>query len=165
MIIGNENGGRAMLRDLQDTDAEDEIERLRAGFYRPQPQGQVGQKLQGMASACIDISDGLIADLGHICQASGVTANLDSKLLPIPPDVTRQFPQQALDWALSGGDDYQLCFTVAESSRDRIERLILSGELDATMIGEILPSAETGSLVMVDKIGAQLNKGFDHFGH
>ncbi|MDG0971265.1 MAG: thiamine-phosphate kinase [Porticoccaceae bacterium] len=164
-VTGNLGDGAASLHALQYPDAEHEIQRLRARFYRPQPQVQVGQKLQGMASACIDISDGLIADLGHICQASGVSANLDSKLLPIHPDVTRQFPQQALDWALSGGDDYQLCFTVAESSRDRIERLILSGELDATMIGEILPSAETGSLVMVDKIGAQLNKGFDHFGH
>lgn len=169
-ITGTLGDGAAGLNVIEECviegDALDRaIERLRARFYRPQPQVQAGQKLLGFASACIDISDGLVADLGHICKASGVSANLVSKQLPIHPDVTQRFPQQALNWALAGGDDYQLCFTVAESNRDRIDHLILQGELDATMIGQIQPAREETCLVLVDNVGAEFNGGFDHFGH
>ena len=79
--------------------------------------------------------------------------------------MTQRFPQQALNWALTGGDDYQLCFTVAESNRDKIDRLILQGELDATMIGQIHPAREATCLVLVDNVGVEFNRGFDHFGH
>ena len=169
-ITGTLGDGAAGLNVLAEGVTEDDVqdratERLHARFYRPQPQVQVGQKLQGFASACIDISDGLVADLGHICKASGVSANLVSKQLPIHPEVTQRFPQQALDWALAGGDDYQLCFTVAESNRDKIDLLILQGELDATMIGQIQPAREGPCLVLVDNVGAEFNRGFDHFGH
>lgn len=164
-VTGTLGDGAAGLDTLQHPGVEKDTQRLLERFYRPQPQVQAGQKLQGIASACIDISDGLISDLGHICKASGVSANIDSKRLPIHPEVTRRFPQQALNWALVGGDDYQLCFTVAKSNRDRIDRLIRQGELDATMVGKIQPKIEATFPVMVDKLSAKLNGGFDHFGH
>ena len=164
-VTGTLGDGAAGLDTLQHPGVEKDTQRLLERFYRPQPQVQAGQKLQGIASACIDISDGLISDLGHICKASGVSANIDSKRLPIHPEVTRRFPQQALNWALVGGDDYQLCFTVAKSNRDRIDRLIRQGELDATMVGKIQPKIEAKFPVMVDKLSAKLNGGFDHFGH
>ena len=164
-VTGTLGDGAAGLDTLQHPGVEKDTQRLLERFYRPQPQVQAGQKLQGIASACIDISDGLISDLGHICKASGVSANIDSKRLPIHPEVTRRFPQQALNWALVGGDDYQLCFTVAKSNLDRIDRLIRQGELDATMVGKIQPKIEAKFPVMVDKLSAKLNGGFDHFGH
>ena len=164
-VTGTLGDGAAGLDTLQHPGVEKDTQRLLERFYRPQPQVQAGQKLQGIASACIDISDGLISDLGHICKASGVSANIDSKRLPIHPEVTRRFPQQALNWALVGGDDYQLCFTVAKSNLDRIDRLIRQGELDATMVGKIQPKIEATFPVMVDKLSAKLNGGFDHFGH
>ena len=164
-VTGTLGDGAAGLDTLQHAGVEKDTQRLLERFYRPQPQVQAGQKLQGIASACIDISDGLISDLGHICKASGVSANIDSKRLPIHPEVTRRFPQQALNWALVGGDDYQLCFTVAKSNLDRIDRLIRQGELDATMVGKIQPKIEAIFPVMVDKLSAKLNGGFDHFGH
>ena len=139
-------------------------ERLLTRFYRPEPQIEAGIKLRAIASACIDISDGLIADLGHICQASGVCANLDSKLLPVHLDLLEAWPQQYLRWALAGGDDYQLCFTVPQGHRQAVDLWIESGELNATLVGQLRPSDNTGDLVTVDgRSITDFDGGFDHF--
>ncbi len=85
------------------------IERL----TRPVPRVAAGIALRGLASACIDISDGLLVDLGHICVASGVGAELDAPLLPRSPALRELHGEaQSLEFALGGGDNYELCFTV-----------------------------------------------------
>jgi thiamine-monophosphate kinase len=157
--LGDGAAGLAVLEDL----AKRGNERLLTRFYRPEPQVQAGKKLQGLASACIDISDGLVADLGHICKSSGVSANLWSEHLPIHPELVQRFPEQALSWALSGGDDYQLCFTVAEDDVGMIDKLIAQGVLDATMIGQIQAVTDSGCQVLVDDKRVALKRGFDHF--
>lgn len=85
---------------------------LRQRFYQPEMDFALGVKLRGVATACIDVSDGLLADLGHIASASGLAARVQRDSVPVSSlwkgCVTAQ---QACDWALTGGDDYRLCFT------------------------------------------------------
>ncbi|MFV0278206.1 MAG: thiamine-phosphate kinase, partial [Parahaliea sp.] len=91
----------------------DQAQYLAGRFYRPTPRLALGRQLLGVASAAIDISDGLLADAGHIAAASGLRLHIDPALLPLSPALAK-YPdrQQALRWALTGGDDYELCFTL-----------------------------------------------------
>ena len=123
----------------------------------------MGIKLRGIANACVDISDGLLADLAHLCRASAVSANLISERLPIHPDVKRSSPLLCLDWALFGGDDYQLCFTVSQDNCTKINQWIELGELNATMIGQIQPLEGDKLPIRVDNVATELKRGFDHF--
>lgn len=96
------------------------LERL----HRPTPRVAQGLLLRGRATACIDISDGLAADLGHICAAGGVGAEIDADALPASPELIAAFAaneRRALQ--LSGGDDYELCFTAPDDG--------IAGLLDA----------------------------------
>jgi len=148
-------------------------DRLLQRFYCPQPQIQAGLTLRPVASACIDISDGLVADLGHLCKASGVTAAIQAQLLPIAEDV-RNFANfsdnfSALDWALTGGDDYQLCFTVAPESLSIVDDWIEQGQLQATRIGVLSAGDKSiDPVTVVDKNNKILiieKAGYNHFGH
>ncbi len=87
-------------------------EQVLARLDRPFPRIEEGQALVGIASAAIDISDGLVADLGHILKASGVGAELDLRRLPLSEAYDAAFPTVGYDPALVFGDDYELCFTV-----------------------------------------------------
>ena len=89
-------------------------------YWRPQPPFSLAARLRAHASSCIDLSDGLLQDLGHLCRASGVGARLQSSLLPLAPGA-------GPDDALRGGDDYQLCFTTAAAEL----------QADFPVIGEI----------------------------
>ena len=144
-------------------------DRLLQRFYSPQPQIQAGLKLRAIASACIDISDGLMADLGHICKASGVTAVIQTEQLPIAAELLELSPLDALEWALCGGDDYQLCFTVAADHLAKVDALIELGELDARRIGTINPGDQSISPVsVIDKNKTLLTvvkPGYNHFGN
>jgi thiamine-monophosphate kinase len=93
-----------------DSDEGDYLERR---YYRPAPRLELGQTLLGQASAAIDLSDGLLADAGHIAAASGVRIVIDPDRLPLSPAL-QHHPNRdtALRWALTGGDDYELCFTL-----------------------------------------------------
>jgi thiamine-monophosphate kinase len=91
-------------------------------FLRPSPRVEVGLALRGLASAAIDISDGLAADLGHLCASSGCGAVVDSERLPISAELLAAFPGEVAEtYALSGGDDYELCFTAARAAAERVE--------------------------------------------
>ena len=142
--------------------------RLLQRFYSPQPQIQAGLKLRSIASACIDISDGLLADLGHICKASDVSAVIEAEQLSIAADVQQLSALDALQWALSGGDDYQLCFTVAAEQLPTVEGWIEKGELDASRIGFIEAARDSINRVsVVDKNNLPLTiekPGYNHFG-
>lgn len=89
-------------------------ETLLARYWSPQPQLALGQVLRGRASAALDISDGLLADCGHIAKASGVALQIEQPRVPLSPALLAfAGAQQALACALSGGDDYRLAFTLA----------------------------------------------------
>jgi thiamine-monophosphate kinase len=101
-------------------------EYLSARLYRPVPRCAEGIALRGVATAMIDVSDGLAADLGHLLAAGGVGATLELPQLPLSESfraVTRNWPEdEVLRLALSGGDDYELCFTLPPANRDALAR-------------------------------------------
>ena len=116
-------------------------------------------------TAMIDISDGLAADLGHICHKSGVGALIEEGKIPVLSEaraVADEMQEDALSWALSGGEDYQLLFTLPRERFDDIE-----GNREISVIGEILPAEE--GLLLTDIFGMTIDLegtpgGFDHFG-
>lgn len=111
---------------------------LGSRFLRPTPRVAAGIALKGLASAAIDVSDGLLADLGHLCRASGCAASVDVERLPISPELQALFPiGDAETWALTGGDDYELCFTAPPSRRRTIEQALAACETPVRRIGEL----------------------------
>ena len=132
-----------------------------SALHQPQPRVALGLALRGIAHSAIDISDGLLADLGHILERSQVGAELDVEKLPIVDDGTeKEIAQQC---ALSGGDDYELCFTAHESQRDVLAALSEQLKLPLTRVGII--RAGQGCVVR-DASGAEMKiekGGYDHF--
>jgi len=133
-------------------------------LHMPTPQINLGLALRNIANSCIDVSDGLLADLGHILKASnlGATLNLDN----IP---CHDFLQGRLDdpvirqYILAGGDDYELVFTAPKSQRNTIIQLSLQLNLALSLIGETTQKQGLQVLYKQQKINI-LKKGFDHFG-
>ena len=111
---------------------------LSSRFLKPTPRVAAGIALRGLASAAIDVSDGLLADLGHLCRASGCAASVDVERLPISPKLRELFPaRNAETWALTGGDDYELCFSAPRSRRRMIEQALAACETPARRIGQL----------------------------
>jgi thiamine-monophosphate kinase len=97
---------------------------LAAAYYYPQAQVELGKKLIGLGNSALDISDGLLQDAEHIAKASCCSLNIESQRIPLNALSIQQFGQsQALQFALSGGDDYQLLFTASACKRKEIETL------------------------------------------
>lgn len=97
---------------------------LSAAYYYPHAQIELGKKLIDIATSALDISDGLLQDASHIAKASNCCLNIESKLLPLSPLSIEQFGQnQSLQFALTGGDDYQLLFTAPQSAKTKLTNL------------------------------------------
>lgn len=135
--------------------SSEHVAALLEAYYQPASCIALGQALRGIASAAIDISDGLLADIGHIAQRSGVQIELDSSAIPIHPAVTVlcDFPR-ALRAACSGGDDYQLAFCVPQQNVAQLETLPFA----LTRIG----SCSAGQGVTIDGQSLQ-QTGYQHF--
>ena len=133
--------------------------------YRlPQPRLEVGQGLRGIATSCIDISDGLAQDLGHICTASGLGAKLLWSDIPLS-DPAKAAPQtaNAYEIILSGGDDYELLFTAPVQMEPAILKLAAQTGIAITRIGEM---TEGKQFAILDGQGNQValnRKGYQHF--
>jgi len=129
---------------------------------QPSPRNSIGQTLLGLASSAIDISDGLVADLGHILKKSHVGARLDLSKLPLSTAMEKVARQDAEKLALKSGDDYELCFTVPARHESEIEQL-LQGQ--CTRIGMITDDNglfyinDSDDLIDLSEIGT----GYDHF--
>lgn len=109
-----------------------------AALDRPIPRLGLGKALSGLVSSCIDISDGLLADLGHISDASCVGARLELASLPISPELADLPDESRWELQLSAGDDYELCFTAAPGNWDEVRARASAVGADATAIGEIV---------------------------
>ena len=138
---------------------------LRKAHLQPQPRIAEGQLLvRRGVRATIDISDGLVADLGHLCKASEVGAILKAGQVPIHPRVKAAFPKESLDFALSGGEDYELLFAVHPSKKHLLEKRYPSTFPPLRRIGAL--TAGTG-VRWRPVPGAQARllaaKGYDHF--
>ncbi len=162
---GDSAAGLAILQDRLVVESAADADYLLARHLRPMPRVLQGQALRDLASSAIDLSDGLISDLGHILKASGCGARIDLDAMPLSDALLRHTErEQALRWALSGGEDYELCFTVPELNRGALDVAI--GQLGArfTCIGQISAEADGLQLMQSGK-PVQLDlQGYDHFG-
>lgn len=143
--------------------SEEEAAALAFAMHHPQPRVTLGLSLRGLAHAALDVSDGLLADLGHILQASGVGARLDWQAVPKPElphsIVSEPVLQQAV---LAGGDDYELCFTASSAHRTMLSDLAHKLALPISRIGEI--TAEPGLQVLNGSAVMHVSeKGYSHF--
>ncbi len=134
-------------------------------YYLPQPRISLGQKLISIAHACMDISDGLVQDLGHICKISGVGATINRDKLPLSKSVRKciEGDEEFWDCALSGGDDYELLFTAPPEKEPTIKALAEDLKLPLTAIGKI--TGDDG-ITLLDETGKPLvitGRGFKHF--
>ena len=130
----------------------------------PQPRISQGQALLDLATSAIDISDGLLADLGHICNGSNVGATLYCGKLPLSPEVSR-YIERSGDWsvALGGGDDYELCFTVPEKRQQQVEQLFRKNSWPLSLIGIIRGDGGIDALLEDGRTYQSPRNGFDHF--
>jgi len=136
---------------------------LKEAFLRPYPRIAEGQLLveQGVKTA-IDISDGLVSDLDHICKASQVSARIEVDRVPILPAVKANFGDRALELALSGGEDYELLFT---GSAQVVDKVRTATSCPVTVIGEVVAD-KIGAVTLVDSKGNPFNLtkvGWEHF--
>jgi thiamine-monophosphate kinase len=136
----------------------------RERMERPQPRIALGIALRTLAHAAIDVSDGLLADLGHLCERSAVHAQVHWQAVPVDRSLAGLPDPQRQALALAGGDDYELLFSAPSSRRHMIESLSGQFDLALTRIGAL---ADGAGVEVVDEAGAPLllqQKGFDHFG-
>jgi thiamine-monophosphate kinase len=136
---------------------------LEQKFRRPEPRVAFGQRLRGIASACIDVSDGLAADLGRLVVASGVGAIVRAAELPLSRALYALAGEaRAREFALAGGDDYELLFTVPPGARAALVALAASAGAPAChCIGEVV--AGRGVRVLAERGELPVPKGWDHF--
>lgn len=136
----------------------------RGALDKPWPRVKEGMALAGIASAAIDISDGLLADLGHICEASGTGACIHCTGLPLDQKLKRHI-QSTGDWSLplSGGDDYQLCFTVPPRRQPQLEHVMDAQGFSFSMIGQMESGRDIRVIMPDGKPLAPVLDGFDHF--
>lgn len=132
-------------------------------LHRPTPRVDYQPYLSGYAHAAIDISDGLSADLAHICKASQVGACLYIDQIPIHPLVQQYLPNEALQLALSGGDDYELCFTISPTLRNDFHEAILHSGLMCYPIGVIESELGLRAQTTTGEILPCASLGFRHF--
>lgn len=136
------------------------VERL----HRPVPRVAAGLALRGRASACLDVSDGLLADLGHLCVASGVGAEIESVLLPRSSALLSLFDEaSAREFALGGGDDYELCFTVPPALAAEVQADLARLGCGATRIGRIVEGEDVRVRGGDGAWLAPSRRGWDHF--
>jgi thiamine-monophosphate kinase len=132
-------------------------------FHYPEPRIELGLALRGIASACIDVSDGLAADAGKLADASGCAVTLELERLPLSAALrTFDAAGGAVQLALAGGDDYELCFTVAPDRVPELTARLASVKCTVTCIGRI----EAGNGIMLLERGVPVARtfaGYDHF--
>ncbi len=162
---GDSAAGLAILQNRLTVSDETDNTYLVKRHLRPTPRILQGQALRDLASSAIDLSDGLVSDLGHILKASECGARIDLDALPYSEAMQRHVDgEQAMRWALSGGEDYELCFTVPELNRGALDVALGHLGVPFTCIGQMSADVDGmhfqrgGDVVTFDY------KGFDHFG-
>lgn len=160
--LGASAAGLKMLTNRLEFDRETTA-LLREAHLRPHPRVAEGNILaQHGVRAAIDLSDGLVSDLGKVCQASGVGARVQVDKIPVHPMVRANFGDNSIELALSGGEDYELLFTCKIGLINQIKKLMPS---PITVIGEVT-SDQPGQVTLLDEKGGMVRlgkEGWDHF--
>lgn len=163
--LGDAALGLAALKGQAQLDAQAR-EFCVARLEMPTPRIALGLALRGVAHAMLDISDGLGGDVAHIARASILQARVDVDALPLSPALRAQARELAFKCALSGGDDYELCFTAPAEARARVEAAGARAVVPVTRIGRMQVAGEA-PVVFTDASGKALESrfgGYDHFG-
>ncbi len=154
------------------------FEKVRARMEQPTPRVQLGLELRAIANAAIDVSDGLLGDLGHILKRSNVGAEINTDWLQaagsfsgslnehthagISPWLAALPFNKRLEFAMSGGDDYELCFTAPVNQRELVHAAAWESDTPVTRIGRI---TEASGLVVLDPQGQPITRRFASFDH
>lgn len=159
-VTGTLGDAAAALAQLQAGGVADPALRLR--LDRPSPRMSFALAVRDLAHACIDLSDGLIQDLGHVCAASGVGARIDVDALPASAALAqRSRGDTRRGEQACGGDDYELCFTAPASARELIAQI--SPELPATRIGTVIAGSGVQTLDRDGNAWTPPRAGYAHF--
>ena len=157
--LGDAAQGLAVLRGAW-SPPEAETAALVERYRLPRPRLGLGARLRGVATACLDVSDGLVQDVGHIATRSGVAVTIDAAALPLS-DAARDAPDAVMN-ALSGGDDYELAFTASSDRRLQIGALARDLAIPLTRIGR---TAAGSGVVVLDAAGTPValdRRGWSH---
>ncbi len=162
--LGDAGLGLLIAQNKRQVDDAQDSAFLRKRLDYPVPRVLVGTSIRRMANSCIDISDGLIADLGHVLKGSncGAVINIDS--LPLSKALRNSAsPEQAIHYALSGGDDYELLFTVDEEHKGMLETTLANANVSVTCIGQLNGQSHKLELRQNDLPYEYVDKGYQHF--
>lgn len=155
--VGDAAGGLAAIQ--QSLPEVESTRYLKQRFLRPEPRISLGRALREFASACMDVSDGLLTDLDKLCAASGVGAEIDVDRLPLSSQLRASFDaERALSFALTGGDDYELLFTSHAADQSRLQNL----KIPVTQIGRITADRTVRCMRGGKKFDPD-TRGYDHF--
>ena len=155
--LGDAAGGLALLD-------REPVPALRARLDRPTPRVAAGRALAGIATACVDVSDGLLADLGHVCARSHVAAHLDVDALPASAALREAFGEaDRIALQASGGDDYELCFTAPADAGADIDAVSARLGLQITRIGRIVAGEGVHPVDAKSQPWSSPRRGYDHF--
>ena len=134
-------------------------------YHVPQPRNRIAPTLRHVATSAIDISDGLAADLGHICTASGVGAKVSASKIPVSDHVLSLLNTSAITFEtiLSGGDDYELMFTANPDKHKKINILSKYLNLKISKIGRLTADLEVGFINQDGRMLTFSSNGFRHF--
>jgi len=169
--VGDARLALAALRHEIHLPSED-LQQVEHRMHQPSPRVELGMQLRDIASAALDVSDGLLGDLRHILMQSQIDARVDLNKLPKSSTLQKQDVSIQNLFAACGGDDYELCFTAHPSQREKIQAISESLNLPLTSIGEILPREgfevkihllDASGKKLSDIESAPLLKSFDHF--
>jgi thiamine-monophosphate kinase len=161
--LGDSSAGITLILERSEAPQGSAAAALKERFYRPVPRVGAGLRLASIATAAIDVSDGLLADLGHLCKASGCGAAIDVERVPLSAELLSLFPpQEALAHALGGGDDYELCFTAPPSRAEEVEAALEAAGTPVRRIGQLV----AGQSVVCRRDGEPYTpavRGYRHF--
>ncbi len=161
--VGDGAAGLAVLESRLDTGSPTARQRLVRRFLYPEPRLELGGRLLGIASAAIDISDGVAADIAKLVRASGCGARIDTARLPLSPDLLEcAGPEVAQEFALTGGDDYELCFTVPAERLGQLADRVPASQWPYCDVGLVTDSGEV-DFVAGNAIVTPGRSGYDHF--
>ncbi len=163
--IGDAALGLLVLTGALNGLSESEAAELAGRYHKPEPRIALGRGLAGLAHAACDISDGLIADLGHICEASGMAAVIDAAKIPLSPAARAALAIDGglLKTVLGGGDDYELLFSAPAEKAPEITKMSANLGIPVSAIGVIVSGA---GVTVKDAEGNALdiqNRGYRHF--
>jgi thiamine-monophosphate kinase len=143
--------------------SEEALPYLKSRMDTPTPRVELGQELLGIAGAAADVSDGFCADLGHILERSGVSAEIFWPDFP-RSDALRTLPEAVQKrCALSGGDDYELVFTAPAARRESVKQAALRAGCRVSRVGRILPAGCENRILEADGSVSAFAGGFNHF--